>query len=115
MDYAIPNVYAEYVMLETPIPVGFWRSVGDSSNPFTVESFIDELAHLGRKDPVKFRLSMLKNNPRGRRVLELLAEKSGWGKPIKKRTGSGHRPANLLRFNRRTRGRSFGGQIQRTD
>ena len=89
MDYAIPNIYAEYVMLETPIPVGFWRSVGDSSNPFTVESFIDELAHLGRKDPVEFRLGMLKNNPRGRRVVELLAEKSGWGKPIKKGQGRG--------------------------
>ena len=67
MDYAIPNVHAEYVMLEAPIPVGFWRSVGDSSNPFTVESFIDELAHLGGQDPVAFRLEMLKNNPRGRR------------------------------------------------
>ncbi len=42
-----------------------------------------------RRDPVKFRLSMLKNNPRGRRVLELLAEKSGWGKPIKKGQGRG--------------------------
>jgi isoquinoline 1-oxidoreductase beta subunit len=89
MDYAIPNIYAEYVMLETPIPVGFWRSVGDSSNPFTVESFIDELAHLGSKDPVEFRLGMLKNNPRGRRVLELLAEKSGWEKAIKKGQGRG--------------------------
>ena len=89
MDYAIPNIYAEYVMLETPIPVGFWRSVGDSSNPFTVESFIDELAHLGRKDPVEFRLGMLTNNPRGRRVVELLAEKSGWGKAIKKGQGRG--------------------------
>jgi len=89
MDYAIPNVHAEYVMLEAPIPVGFWRSVGDSSNPFTVESFIDELAHLGGQDPVAFRLEMLKNNPRGRRMVELLAEKSGWGKPIKKGQGRG--------------------------
>jgi len=89
MDYAVPNVYAEYVMLETPIPVGFWRSVGDSSNPFTVESFIEEMAHLGRKDPVEFRLGMLKNNPRGRRVVEMLAEKSGWGKAIKKGQGRG--------------------------
>ncbi len=89
MDYAIPNTYAEYVMLETPIPVGFWRSVGNSSNPFTVESFIDEMAHLGRNDPVEFRLGMLKKNPRGQRVVELLAEKSGWGKPIKKGQGRG--------------------------
>jgi len=89
MDYGIPNLYAEYVMLETPIPVGFWRSVGDSSNPFTVESFIDEMAHLGHKDPVEFRLGMLKNNPRGRRVVEMLAEKSGWGKVIKKGQGRG--------------------------
>jgi isoquinoline 1-oxidoreductase beta subunit len=89
MDYAIPNFHAEYVMLESPIPVGFWRSVGDSSNPFAVESFIDELAHLGGRDPVAFRMQMLKNNPRGRRVLELLAEKSGWGKPITEGQGRG--------------------------
>ncbi len=89
MDYAIPNVHAEYVMLEAPIPVGFWRSVGDSSNPFTVESFIDELALLGGQDPVAFRLEMLKDNPRGRGVLEMLADKSGWGKPIKNGQGRG--------------------------
>jgi isoquinoline 1-oxidoreductase beta subunit len=89
MDYTIPNIYVEYVMLEAPIPVGFWRSVGDSSNPFTVESFIDELAHLAGQDPLQFRLGMLKSNPRGRRVAEVLAEKSGWGKPLKKGQGRG--------------------------
>ena len=89
MDYSIPNVYAEYVMIEMPIPVGFWRSVGNSSNPFAVESFIDEMAHLGRKDPLEFRLGMLKSNARGRRVVEMLAEKSAWGKPIKKGQGRG--------------------------
>ena len=89
IDYAIPNFYVEYVMFEAPIPVGFWRSVGNSSNPFAVESFIDELAHMGRIDPVEFRMGMLANNPRGRRVLEVLAEKSGWGKSIKKGQGRG--------------------------
>ncbi len=89
MDYAIPNFYAEYVMLQAPIPVGFWRSVGNSSNPFAVESFIDELAHMAGKDPLKFRLELLKNNPRARRVAEVLAEKSGWGKSLKKGRGRG--------------------------
>lgn len=89
MDYAIPNFYAEYVMLQAAIPVGFWRSVGNSSNPFAVESFIDELAHLAGKDPLKFRQELLKNNPRARRVAEVLAEKSGWGNPLKKGRGRG--------------------------
>jgi isoquinoline 1-oxidoreductase beta subunit len=62
--------------------VGFWRSVGSSHNAFTVESFVDELAHAAKKDPLEFRLAMLKNHPRTRKVLEVAAEKAGWGKPL---------------------------------
>jgi isoquinoline 1-oxidoreductase beta subunit len=84
MEYEIPNVNVEYVRFDTPIPVGFWRSVGSSHNAFTVESFVDELAHAARKDPLEFRLALLKKHPRARRVLEVAAEKAGWGKPIEK-------------------------------
>jgi isoquinoline 1-oxidoreductase beta subunit len=87
--YAVPNIQVEYVKIDTPVPVGFWRSVGSSHNAFTVESFMDELAHLARRDPLDFRLSHLKGQPRARLVLELAAEKAGWGKPIKEGRGLG--------------------------
>jgi isoquinoline 1-oxidoreductase subunit beta len=81
--YEIPNIKVEYVRIETPVPVGFWRSVGNSHNGFTMESFMDEMAHAAGRDPLEFRLSLLKHNPRPRRLLETVAEKAGWGKPPK--------------------------------
>jgi isoquinoline 1-oxidoreductase beta subunit len=89
MEYEIPSLYVEYVRIDTPIPVGFWRSVGSSENAFTVESFMDETARAAGKDPVEFRLQLLKNHPRIRRVIEMAAEKGGWGKPSKKGDGLG--------------------------
>jgi isoquinoline 1-oxidoreductase subunit beta len=89
MEYEIPNFYVEYIRMDTLIPVGFWRSVGSSHNAFTVESFMDEMAHSAGKDPVDFRLNLLKNHPRVRRVVELAAEKGGWGKPLEKGDGRG--------------------------
>jgi isoquinoline 1-oxidoreductase beta subunit len=82
MEYAIPNLRVEYIRFDSPVPVGFWRSVGSSHNAFTVESFIDELAHAAKKDPLEFRLAMLKDHPRPKQVLEVAAEKAGWGKKI---------------------------------
>ncbi len=81
LEYEIPNVYAEYVRMDTPVPVGFWRSVGSSHNAFTVESFADELAHAAKKDPLEFRLGLLRNHPRAAKVLQVAADKAGWGKP----------------------------------
>jgi isoquinoline 1-oxidoreductase beta subunit len=83
-QYDIPNLSIDYVMVKNPIPIGFWRSVGNTQNAFTVESFMDELAHAAKKDPLDFRLSVLETNSPGRRVLEQVAEKAGWGKPLKK-------------------------------
>jgi isoquinoline 1-oxidoreductase beta subunit len=82
MEYEIPNRRFEYARIDTPVPVGFWRSVGHSFNAFTVESFMDEAAAVARKDPLEFRLALLKDHPRGARVLALAAEKAGWGKPL---------------------------------
>jgi isoquinoline 1-oxidoreductase beta subunit len=84
LEYEIPNVAVEYVRIDTPVPVGFWRSVGSSHNAFTVESFVDELSHAAGKDPLEFRLGLLKNHPRPARVLQVAAEKAGWGKPLPK-------------------------------
>ncbi len=83
MEYEIPNMRAEYVRIDLPVPVGFWRSVGSSHNAFTVESFVDQLAHAAKKDPLEFRLAHLSKHPRARRVLETAARKAGWGGPLK--------------------------------
>jgi isoquinoline 1-oxidoreductase beta subunit len=84
IEYGIPNLLVEYVRLDTAVPVGFWRSVGSSHNAFTVESFVDELANAAKKDPLEFRLGMLAAHPRAQRVLQVAAEKAGWGKPLTK-------------------------------
>jgi len=80
--YGIPNFLVEYALTEAGVPVGFWRSVGNSHNGFITESFVEELAHAGGKDPFEFRRKLLANAPRHRGVLELAAEKAGWGKPL---------------------------------
>jgi isoquinoline 1-oxidoreductase subunit beta len=88
--YDIPNFHVEYTRVEPPgIPTGFWRSVGPSHNVFVVESFIDELAAAAKEDPVAFRRAMLDKNPRAKAVLDLVAEKSGWGTPLPKGRGRG--------------------------
>ena len=89
MPYEIANLKVEHVLSRTPIPVGFWRSVGHSYNGFFKESFIDELAHAAGKDPFEFRKNLLQQHPRHRNVLESVAEKSGWGTPLEKGVGRG--------------------------
>ena len=81
-DYDIPNVKVEYQDPKLPIPTGYWRSVGLSQNTFFAESFLDELAVKGRKDPVELRRRMYAKSPRLLAVLNLAAEKADWGKPL---------------------------------
>jgi len=81
IPYAVPNVRVQYARAELGVPVGFWRSVGSSQNGFIAESFVDELAHLAEKDPVEFRRSLLSKYPRHLGVLDLVAERAGWGTP----------------------------------
>lgn len=88
--YAIPNMRVEYVRVEPPgIPTGFWRSVGPSHNVFVTECFMDELAAAAKQDPVAYRRALLVQSPRGRAVLDLVAEKSGWGQKLPERVGRG--------------------------
>jgi len=84
MHYAIPNVQVDYHRADTHVPVTYWRSVGYSQNVFFMESYVDELAAAAGKDPVEFRRKLLANNPRMLGVLNLAAEKAGWGKPLPK-------------------------------
>jgi isoquinoline 1-oxidoreductase beta subunit len=88
--YSLPNILVDYVRHEPPgIPTGNWRSVGPSHNIFVVESFIDELAASANKDPVEYRLDLLEAVPRAKAVLELAAEKAGWGQTLPKGSGRG--------------------------
>ena len=82
--YDIANVYVDYVNNNPGVPSGFWRSVANSQNGFLLESFVDELAHAAGKDPYQYRRQLL-NKPiaaRLRGVLDLAAEKAGWGRPL---------------------------------
>jgi isoquinoline 1-oxidoreductase beta subunit len=88
--YALPNMHVEYVRVEPPgISTAFWRSVGPSHNVFVTESFIDELAAAAKQDPVAYRLALLEKNPRAKAVLQLAAEKAGWGQALPERVGRG--------------------------
>jgi isoquinoline 1-oxidoreductase beta subunit len=90
MPYAIPNKRVEYVREEPPgIPTAFWRGVGPTHNVYVIESFIDELAAIAKKDPVDYRRAMLGSNPRALHVLNRAAEIAGWGKPLADRRGRG--------------------------
>jgi isoquinoline 1-oxidoreductase subunit beta len=88
--YALPNLHVEYLRVEpSGIPTAFWRSVGPSHNVFVTESFIDELAATAEQDPVAYRRALLDKSPRARAVLDLAAEKAGWGQPLPDRVGRG--------------------------
>jgi len=88
--YALPNLRVEYLRAEPPgIPTAFWRSVGPSHNVFVTESFMDELAAAAKQDPVAYRRALLDKAPRAKAVLELAAEKAGWGQPLPERVGRG--------------------------
>ena len=79
LPYAIQNFQLQYQRANPDVPVGFWRSVGHSSTGFVVESFVDELAHSAKKDPLAFRKDILAGSPKHLAVLELAAKKAGWG------------------------------------
>jgi isoquinoline 1-oxidoreductase subunit beta len=81
--YALPNMHVEYLRVEPPgIPTAFWRSVGPSHNVFVTESFLDKLAAAAKQDPVAYRRALLEKSPRAKAVLDLAAEKAGWGQPL---------------------------------
>ncbi len=82
LEYTIPNFHVEYHPPDVDVPVTYWRSVGYSQNTFFAESFMDELAAAGGKDPLEFRKHLLAKSPRLLGVLQLAAEKAGWGKPL---------------------------------
>ena len=112
IPYDIPNILVDLHTTTSGIPVTTWRSVGDSHTAFSVETFLDDVAHAAGKDPYQLRLELLSKDPRGkailqltapapmrpslfakfprdRQVMQLAAEKAGWGGPLPPGRGRG--------------------------
>ncbi len=105
IPYSAGNYRIEYVLAKSSAPRAWWRSVADSSSGFVVESFVDELAAAAKADPLEFRLRLIgdarkipdftspNSDPldtaRLKAVLQLAADKAGWGKPLPKGLGRG--------------------------
>jgi isoquinoline 1-oxidoreductase beta subunit len=87
--YGIPNLQVDLHSPKIGVPVQWWRSVGHSHTGFSVEAFFDEVAHAGGKDPYELRRQLLASQPRMSAVLQLVAEKAGWGKPLPPGRGRG--------------------------
>ncbi|HYA37353.1 MAG TPA: xanthine dehydrogenase family protein molybdopterin-binding subunit [Candidatus Methylomirabilis sp.] len=84
LPYVIPNLLVDLHTTNVGIPVLWWRSVGSTHTAFSTEVMIDELAQAAGKDPVEFRRALLKDHPRHRGVLDVAAQKAGWGTPLPK-------------------------------
>ena len=85
--YAIPNRHVDLHSPKVGVPVLWWRSVGHTHTAFAAEVFIDEMAAAAKRDPYLYRRDLLGNQPRLKGVLELVAVKSDWGKPLAERAG----------------------------
>ncbi len=89
LPYGIPNILVESRDADIGVPVQWLRSVGHSHTAFAVECFVDELAAACGQDPYLFRQQLLKDHIRHRTVLDLAAQKAGWGEPLPKGMGRG--------------------------
>jgi len=89
IPYQLPNMLMTHFPSPTPIPVGYWRSVGHSYNAFFTESFMDELAVAAKTDPAEFRLKHLQGQEDYKNVLEKLMAVSNWGSHMPNGKGRG--------------------------
>jgi isoquinoline 1-oxidoreductase beta subunit len=87
--YGIPNLQVDLHSPKVGVPVQWWRSVGHSHTGFSVEAFLDEVAHAGGKDPYRLRQDLLAKQPRMLAVLNVAAQKAGWGKALPQGVGRG--------------------------
>lgn len=77
LPYGVPNVQVDHMRPDLQVPVGWWRSVQGSHNGFFRERFVDELAYAAGRDPIEYRMAMLKDNPRFARVLQAALDQAG--------------------------------------
>jgi isoquinoline 1-oxidoreductase beta subunit len=89
IPYAIENQFVHYAETDNPIRFGPWRSVDHTQHGFFIESFIDELAHAAKEDPIAFRRALLAEKPRHIAVLDAVREMSGWGRALPENHGLG--------------------------
>jgi isoquinoline 1-oxidoreductase beta subunit len=82
LGYTVPNLLIEYAMRNTHVPVGPWRGVNTNQNAFYMECFMDEVARAAGKNPLEFRRALMGDHPKHLGVLNAVAEKAGWGKPL---------------------------------
>jgi isoquinoline 1-oxidoreductase beta subunit len=82
LPYDIADLSVDLHTTEAGVPVLWWRSVGSTHTAFSTETFLDELAHAAKRDPVELRRSLLSHHRRHLGVLDLAAEKAGWGSPL---------------------------------
>ena len=82
LGYTFPNFQLEYAMRNTHVPVGPWRGVNTNQNAVYMECFIDEMARAGGTDPLEFRRALMRDHPRHLAVLNAVAEKAGYDKPL---------------------------------
>jgi isoquinoline 1-oxidoreductase beta subunit len=81
LPYAIANLAVELHTPKIGVPVQWWRAVGSTHTAFATECFLDEVARETQTDPFELRRSLLGGHPRHKAVLELAAQKAGWGNP----------------------------------
>jgi isoquinoline 1-oxidoreductase beta subunit len=82
LGYDVPNLLVEYAMRNTHVPVGPWRGVNTNQNAVYMECFIDEVARAAGADPVEFRRALMQHHPKHLAVLNAVAAKADWGKPL---------------------------------
>lgn len=89
LPYAIPNLAVELHTTKLGVPIQWWRSVGSTHTAYAIEAFLDEIARATKQDPLELRRTLLADKPRYLAVLNAVAEKSGWGKPLPAGTARG--------------------------
>ena len=89
IPYAVANQFVHFANSPTHVPFGPWRSVDHSQHGFFTEAFFDEVAHAANRDPYELRRELLADKPRHRAVLDLAAQKAGWGERLPEGRGRG--------------------------
>jgi isoquinoline 1-oxidoreductase subunit beta len=82
MAYDVPNYLVDYVVEQSPVPLGVWRAINYTQNTFYKESFIDEMAHAAGIDPYLYRRRLLRDNQTHLAVLDAAAKKADWFSPL---------------------------------